>query len=372
MENSEKSKTIAKNTLYLYMRMLFLMGINLYTSRVVLKALGVENYGIYNVVGGFVTLFSLVSAALTSACTRFLNYEMGKGNTQRLSIVFSTTVTVQSFLAILVAILAETIGLWYLNTHMVIPINRLNAANWVFQFSIATFCLNLITVPYNAAIIAHERMKAFAYVSIIDGTTKLAIAFLVMAMPFDKLISYALLLCILQLTIQTVYRVFCKKVFAECTYHFILDKPLLRQMFGYAGWHIIGNSATILKNQGVDIILNAFFGPLVNAAKGVSNQVLSAVMGFGSNFMMAMNPQITQSYSRGDRQYMMTLINKGSRFSFYILLILSIPIILESDFLLNLWLVEVPEYAVQFVQLSLVVSLITSLSNPLMTAQNAT
>lgn len=372
MNNSEKSKTIAKNTLFLYIRMLFLMGVNIYTSRVVLQAIGVEDYGIYNVVGGFVSLFSLVSAALTSACTRFLNYEMGKGNRQTLNIVFSTTVTVQIFLAIIVAFLTETIGLWYLNTHMVIPADRLTAANWVFQFSIATFCLNLITVPYNAAIIAHERMKTFAYVSILDGSAKLAIAFLVMAPLFDKLVYYALLLCVLQLSIQTIYRVYCKRNFTECTYHFVIDKPLLEQMFGYAGWHLIGNSATILKNQGVDLILNAFYGPIVNAAKGVSNQVLTAVTGFASNFMMAMNPQITQSYASGDRDYMMKLINKGSRFSYYILLILSIPIIIESDYLLNIWLVDVPDYAVQFVQLSLVVSLIASLSNPLMTAQNAT
>ena len=297
---------------------------------------------------------------------------MGKKNAERLNIVFSTTVTIQVFLAIIVAFLTETIGLWYLNTHMVIPTERLPAANWVFQLSIATFCLNLVTIPFNAAIIAHERMKTFAYVSILDGTVKLIIAFLVMAPLFDKLIYYAMLLCVLQLSIQTIYRMYCKKNFSECAYHFVVDKPLLKQMFGYAGWHLIGNSATILKNQGVDLILNAFYGPIVNAAKGVSNQVLTAVTGFASNFMMAMNPQITQSYASGNRDYMMKLINKGSRFSFYILLILSIPIIIESDYLLNLWLVEVPDYAVQFVQLSLIVSLITSLSNPLMTAQNAT
>lgn len=372
MNNSEKSKTIAKNTLFLYLRMLFLMAVNIYTSRVVLQAIGVEDYGIYNVVGGFVALFSLVSAALTSACTRFINYEMGKGNTERLNTVFSTTVTVQALLALIVVVLTESIGVWYLNNHMVIPPDRIAAANWVFQFSIVTFCLNLITVPFNAAIIAHERMKTFAYVSIIDGTAKLLIAYLVMAPLFDKLVYYALLLCVLQLVIQTIYRVYCKRSFDECTYHFIIDKPLLKQMFGYAGWHLIGNSATILKNQGVDLILNLFFGPVVNAAKGIANQVLSAVMGFASNFMMALNPQITQSYARGDYDYMMTLINKGARYSYYILMLLSIPIIVEADYLLHLWLVEVPEYATIFVQLSLVVSMIAALSNPLMTAQNAT
>ena len=234
MNNSEKSKTIAKNTLFLYLRMLFLMAVNIYTSRVVLQAIGVEDYGIYNVVGGFVALFSLVSAALTSACTRFINYEMGKGNTERLNTVFSTTVTVQALLALIVVVLTESIGVWYLNNHMVIPPDRIAAANWVFQFSIVTFCLNLITVPFNAAIIAHERMKTFAYVSIIDGTAKLLIAYLVMAPLFDKLVYYALLLCVLQLVIQTIYRVYCKRSFDECTYHFIIDKPLLKQMFGYA------------------------------------------------------------------------------------------------------------------------------------------
>jgi len=367
-----KTSRIANNTLMLYIRMLFVMAIGFFTSRVILQSLGVEDYGIYNVVGGFVSLFAVVSSALTGACTRFLNFEMGKGKSDRLGVVFSTTLTVQSSLAIVIVLLTETIGLIYLNNYMVIPSSRLTAANWVFQFSILTFSLDLITVPYTAAIIAHEQMKAFAYVSIIESVIKLLIAYSIMVSPIDKLVFYALLLCVLKILIQSAYRLYCKKHFSECTYHFVVDKILLKQIFSYTGWHLIGNSATVLKNQGVDIILNAFYGPIANAAKGVANQVLSAVSGFAGNFMIALNPQITQSYSRGDRDYMINLVYKGSRFSYYILMIISLPVIIESEYLLNIWLVEVPLYSVSFVQLSLILTLISSLSSPLMTAQNAT
>lgn len=367
-----KTSRIAKNTLMLYIRMLFVMAISFFTSRVVLQSLGVEDYGIYNVVGGFVSLFAVVSSALTGACTRFLNYEMGKGERGKLDVVFSTTLTVQSSLAIIVLILTESIGLIYLNNYMVIPSLRLSAANWVFQFSILTFCLDLITVPYTAAIIAHEQMNVFAYVSIIESVFKLIIAYAIIISPIDKLVFYALLLCVLKLLIQSAYRFFCKRNFPECIYHFVVDKSLLRQIFGYTGWHLIGNSATVLKNQGVDIILNAFYGPIVNAAKGVANQVLSAVSGFAGNFMIALNPQITQSYSSGDRDYMVNLVYKGSRFSYYILMIISLPVIIESEYLLHIWLVDVPPYSVPFVQLSLLSTLVSALSSPLMTAQNAT
>lgn len=372
MNHKNKTNQIAKNTLVLYFRMILLMLITLYTSRVILEALGVEDYGIYNVVGGFVSMFALVSSALTSACTRFLNYEMGKENPEKLSKTFSTAVTVQTALSIIVALLCESIGVWYVNNMMVLPEERLVAANWCLQFSVFSFCLNLLTVPYNAAIIAHERMKTFAYVSIFDGIAKLGICYLIMYPSMDKLVLYGLLMFVESTIIRVIYQIYCKRNFEECRYHFVIDKPLLLEMFTYAGWHLVGNSTAILKNQGVNMLLNLFYGPVVNASKGIATQVLHAVSAFASNFMMALNPQITQNYAKGDWNYCFNLVYKGSRFSFYILFLISLPIIVNTDYILHLWLKEVPEYAIIFVQLTLVVSIMGSLSNTLITLNNAT
>ena len=366
------NKRIAKNTIFLYFRMLFLMLISLYTSRVILDALGVEDYGIYNVVGGFVSMFALISAALTSACTRFLNFELGKGDPERQNVVFSTAVTIQWGLAILVAVLSEAIGVWYVNNVMVLSPERLTAANWCFQFSIFNFCMNLITVPYNASIIAHEKMKAFAYVSIFQGLAQLGISFMVYYEPFDRLVFYALMLMVLQFLIRYMYQVYCRKHFKECHYRFIVDKPLLKHMFSYSLWHLVGNGAAVLKNHGVNLVLNFFFGPAVNAARGLANHVDGAVNQFASNFMMAMNPQITQSYSRGDLKGMFQLVNRGSRFSFYLLFVLALPVIINADYILHIWLKEVPAHTVTFIQLTLISMMITSVSGPLITAQNAT
>ena len=366
------NKRIAKNTLVLYFRMLFLMFISLYTSRVILDALGVEDYGVYNVVGGFVSMFALISAALTSACTRFLNFELGKGDPERQNVVFSTAVSIQWGLAILVAVLSELIGVWYVNNVMVLPPERLTAANWCFQFSVFNFCMNLITVPYNASIIAHERMKAFAYVSFFQGIAQLGISFMVYYEPFDRLVFYALMLMMLQFLIRYMYQVYCRKHFSECHYRFVLDKPLLSHMFSYSLWHLVGNGATILRKHGINLVLNFFFGPTVNAARGLANHVDHAVNQFASNFMMAMNPQITQSYSRGELNSMFLLVNRGSRFSFYLILVLALPVIINADYILHIWLKEVPAHTVAFVQLTLISMMIGSISKSLITAQNAT
>ena len=352
--------------------MLFLMLISLYTSRVILHALGVTDYGIYNVVGGFVSMFALISSALTSACSRFLNYEMGKGDMERQKVVFSTALSIQWGLAFIVAVLAEVIGVWYVNNIMVLPPDRLEAANWCFQFSVFNFCMNLITVPYNASIVAHERMKAFAYVSIYQGLAILAISFLVSWSPIDRLVFYAFMLLIVQFTVRYAYQVYCRRNFQECTYIRVFDKPLFKQMLSYSAWHLIGNGAFVLKGHGVNIVLNLFFGPTVNAARAVANQVDGAVNQFASNFMMAMNPQITQSYARGEFKSMFQLVNRGSRFSFYLLFILALPVIINTDYILHLWLKEIPDHTVTFIQLTLVSMIITSVSKSLITAQNAT
>lgn len=371
-EQTDSNKRIARNTLTLYFRMLFLMCISLYTSRVVLEALGVVDYGIYNVVGGFVSMFSLISATLTSASSRFINYEMGKGQTDRLNTVFSTSLNVHIILAVIIALLCESVGLWYLNNKMVIPSDRLYAANWVFQISILNFCISLITVPFTASIIAHEKMSTFAYVSIFEGIARLLICFAVLYSSFDHLILYALLYMMVQVSVTTMYRLYCRRHFDECHYRWIIDRELIRHMFNYAGWHLFGNSAAILNRQGVDLVLNFFCGPVLNAAKGISNQVNNVVTNFVGNFMMAVNPQITQSYSRGNFSYMFSLVFRGSRFSYYLLLLLAFPVILNADGIIHLWLTEVPDYAVIFAQLAMMSSMISSFSNTLMTAQNAT
>lgn len=371
-DNSSNNKRIAKNTIMLYIRMLFLMVVTLFTTRVILQALGVEDYGIYNVVGGIVALFSILSQSLSSACSRFLNYEMGRGNFGRLKRVFSTSVTIQIGMAVLIAVLCEIGGLWFLNNKMVIPEDRLIAANWVFQFSVLTFCVNLISVPYNAAIIAHEKMSAFAYISIYEGIARLLICYLVMVSPLDRLIVYAALIFVIQLSVRFIYTIYCNRKFDECHYLFTYDRNLMYELFGYAGWNFIGGAAAVLRTQGGNIIINLFAGPTVNAARGVANQVNHAVSLFASNFMTAVKPQITKSYASGDQAYMTSLVNQSARFSYYMLLFLSLPLGFNIDFILGLWLDEIPEKTSIFIILTIVFTLVESFANPLMTAQFAT
>lgn len=372
MANREDKKRIAKNTFLLYVRMIFLMLIGLYTSRVILNALGVQDFGIYNVVGGLVAMFSILSGSLSSAISRFITFELGRGDKERLKNVFSTAVTIQIGLAGLIVILLETIGIWFLNHKMVIPIERVNAAHWVFHLSVVTCFVTLISIPYNAVIIAHEKMSAFAYISIIEASFKLMVAFIVLYTPIDRLISYSILMAVVALSLRFIYNVYSKEHFEECTYHFVFDKPLLKQMFGFAGWNLIGASSAVLRDQGGNVIINLFCGPAVNAARGIAMQVSDAVSRFVNGFMMALNPQITKSYAAGDKSYMMTLIYQGARFSFYMLLLLSLPIILNTHYILLLWLRTVPEHSVLFVQLILVFAMSESISNPLITAMLAT
>ena len=248
--NSANSKRIAKNTFVLYVRMIFLMIISLYTSRVILKALGIDDFGVYNVVGGFVALFAVLSKSLSGAASRFLNYEMGKGNLVKLKKVFSTTLLIQIILSVLIAILAEIIGIWFVNNKMVIDIERLIAANWVFQFSVLTFCFNLVTVPFHAAIIAHEKMTVFAYIGIFEGLGKLLICYLVMMSSFDKLIFYSLLMFLIQFAVSSFNQLYCMGHFSECRFRFQFDKKLMVEIFSYASWNMIGSSSAILRNQG--------------------------------------------------------------------------------------------------------------------------
>ena len=366
------NKRIAKNTLLLYVRMLFLMLVSLYTSRVVLNALGVEDYGIYAVVGGVVTMFTMLSGSLSAAISRFITFELGSGNIETLKRVFSSSVTIQVGFSFIIVILAETLGLWFLNEKMDIPDNRLAAANWCFQFSVITFVVNLISVPYNAAIIAHEKMSAFAFISIVDGVGKLIIAWSIVANPFDRLVFYALLIALLSLTIRFIYAQYCKRHFEECVYHFTFDYVLLKQMFSFAGWNFLGSGSGHLMNQGVSLLSNVYFGVTVNAARGIAFQIDHAVMQFVNNFTTAIKPQITKSYASNQKDYMYSLMFRGAKFSYFLVLLFAIPIICETPMLLKLWLKIVPEHTVAFARLSIVVSLIQVLSNTMVTAMLAT
>lgn len=369
----DNNKRIAKNTLLLYVRMLFTMAVSLFTSRVILNTLGVEDYGINNVVGGIVTMFSVLSGSLSASISRFITFELGKGNLQRLKTVFSTGVNIQLGMSLLVVILAEAVGIWFLNTKMNIPVERLNAANWVFQCAILTFVLNLLSVPYNAAIIAHEKMSAFAYISVVEVTLKLIIVYMLTISLFDRLKTYAVLLLLVGAIIRFIYGYYCKRHFEECTYHFILDKPVLKEMTGFAGWNFLGNGAYMLNTQGVNILMNIYFGVAVNAARGVATQVDAALKQFVNNFTTAVNPQITKSYAQGDLDYMHKLVCRSAKFSAFLMMFFAVPIILETNTILTIWLKTVPDYAVIFLQWIIISSFMdTVLANSLVTSMFAT
>lgn len=371
-DNFSNNKRIAKNTLLLYGRMLLMMLIGLYTSRVVLNALGVEDYGIYNVVGGVVSMFTLLSGSLSASISRFITFELGKGNREDLNHVFCASVNVQVSLIIIITILLESIGLWFLNNKLVIPADRLNAANWVFQLSVATFAVNLWSVPYNATIIAHEKMSVFALIGLFESCAKLLIAFAILKNPIDRLVFYSILIFLVGLIQRSIYTYYCKTHFEECKYKFFWDTNKIKEIFGFTGWNFIGASAAVLNNQGGNILLNLFCGPAVNAARGVAMSINHSVSGFVHNFMTALNPQITKSYASGNRDYMFNLIFRGARFSYYILLILVLPILFSTHYILELWLGIVPEHADTFAQLVLLLSLTDSLAYPLVTAMLAT
>ena len=366
-ETSANNKRIAQNTVLLYIRTLVILLVSLYTSRVVLNALGVEDYGTYNIVGGFVTMFSLLSGALSNAISRFITFELGRGDLGRLKDVFSTSVTVQIILAVITVTLAELLGLWFLNVKMNIPDNRMVAANWVFQCSLLTFAINLVSIPYNACIIAHEHMNAFAYISILEALLKLCAVFLLFVIGFDKLIVYAVLLAFVATLIRIIYGVYCSRNFEECHYTFDVNKPLIKEMTSLAGWNMLGSSGSILNSHGVNLLMNMFFGVTVNAARGLAVQVNSAVTQFVNSFTTAVNPQITKSYAQGDKDYLFKLVMMSSKYSFFLTLVLAAPIIAETPYILKLWLKQVPDYTVLFVRLTMIVSLIASLSTSLYT-----
>ncbi|MDM1405493.1 oligosaccharide flippase family protein [Myroides marinus] len=365
------SKTIAKNTLFLYFRMFLIMGVTLYTSRVVLQQLGVSDYGIYSLVGGIVTMLGFFNAAMSSATQRYLSFDIGRGDEKKLQKTFSATLTIHILIAVLALILAETFGLWYINYKMVFPGNRLYAVNVVYQFSVLTFLLNIVQVPYNALIIARERMNIYAYVSILEAVLKLGIVFL-LVLGEDKLILYSILTFSVAFIIRMIYQLYCQRQFKESKYKFEYDRVYFSELLAYSGWNLFGNFAAVARGQGVNMVLNLFFGTVINAAYGITMQIQGAVQMFVNNFQMAVNPQIIKLYASNSFEDMKKLVFQASRFSYFLLLFLVVPLLIHTEYILQLWLGIIPEGTFVFVRLSLISILIDAISGSLMIAVQAT
>ena len=367
------SKRLAKNTAMLYVRTLVVMCVSLFTSRIILSSLGVKDFGTHNVIGGFVAMFSLVSGTLVSATQRFLNVELGKKNDSDPNMIFCTAIGIHAGISIVLFLLFETVGLWFLNCKMNIPEGRMIAANVVFQCSMMAFIMNIMYMPFNAVIIAYERMKAFAYISLLDAILRLSIAYSLSLYGGDRLILYAILQMIVSVLLGGLYVAYCKFNFSDVVkYHVIKEKQVYIRQISFAGYTFLGSVASILANQGMNILLNLFGGVTVNAARGLAVQVQNAVTKFVNDFMTALNPQITKTYAAGDIKKSMSLVYRGAKYSFFLILALAIPIIFKAPCVLKLWLEIVPDYAVIFVRLTLIYSMVVVLSNTVITEILAT
>lgn len=371
MGDKISNSQIAKNTLFLYMRMIVSIMVNLYTVRVLWKILGVDDYGIYNVVGGIVLMFAFLNNAMVASSQRFISFELGKGDKQRLQKTFSVSIAVHMALAVIIVILAETVGIWFLNSKLNIPENRMIAANCVYQCSVISFVFTIISVPYNACIVAHEHMRVYGYFGILDVVLKLVIVLVIATLPFDKLISYAVLILVVSACMRLIYGFYCRHNFEECRFKRIYDRHLMKEMFSFAGWSFIGNMGFSVRDQGINIILNIFFNVAVNAAKGIANQVGGVINGFASNFTMAVNPQITKRYAAGDINMMLRLLFNGCKYALLLMSIVVIPLIISAETILRLWLGEVAPYTVGFLQLVLLMSLIDCVVSPITTSLQA-
>lgn len=371
-DNQTNNNRLAQNTVILYIRLILTLVIGLYTSRVVLNALGVEDFGIYNVVGGIVSMFTMISGSLSAAITRFLTFELGKNDIESVRRTFATSMIIQIALCVIIILFAESVGLWFLHSKMIIPADRMVAANWVYQFSLITFCLNLINIPYNAVVIAHERMNIYAYMSIYDAIAKLVVVYLLIISPIDRLIFYAFLLTLVSLSSRLIYGVYCSNHFEECNTKLIFNKPLFKEMFSFSYWNFIGVISSVFRDSGGNVIINMFYPPTVNAARGVAIQVGNAVRSFSSNFVVAINPQITKTFAANEREYTNKLVISGAKLSYFLLFVLALPVLCNTHYLLEIWLKIVPEYAVVFVRLVLILALVDSISETMITLMLAT
>lgn len=370
--SSVNSKRIAKNTFFLYIRMLLLLGVSLYTSRVILKVLGIDDYGIYNLIAGFVTFLAFISNALVSAMQRYFNVALGKNDVQNYKDVFSMSINILVGFSFLILLAGETLGLWLVTKHLNIPLERYGAAMWVYQISLLTFIANTLRTPFHASIIAHEKMSFYAYVSLLEVFLRLGMVFLLTVISGDHLIMYALLYLLVIVLVNAIYMIYCRKRFHECRYEFKKDKAMLKDLMSFSGWTLMGQASVVIKNQGEAILINRFFTVAANAAMGVASQVANALEMFVSNFQTAFNPQLIQSYASKDYESHKDLLFRASKFSYFLLLIMLIPIVANIDFILNLWLEDAPEYTNYFVTFILISYLFNALSTPFFTSLNAT
>lgn len=366
------SKRIAKNTMLLYIRMFLTMGVSLYTSRVVLNALGVQDFGIYSVVGGVVTLFSFVNSAMSTVTQRFLAIDVGKKDWEGLRKTFNSALMIHIGIALLVLVIAETIGLWFINYKLNLPAGRIDETNFIYQFSILTSMIGITQVPFNALIIVRERMNVFAMISVAEVLLKLLIVYLLYLSSFNKLETYSVLLFISLIIVSTIYKVYCLRNFKESKFKLYWDKAYYKTLISYSGWNLFGNIAYVAKGQGTNMLLNIFFGTVVNAAYGIMIQVQTAINSFSSNFQMAVNPQIYKNFAQGEMQKMHKLMFQASKFSYYLMFVLVCPIIFNVHFILIWWLKNPPQYTPVLVNLALINLLIECLSRPLATGSMAT
>jgi O-antigen/teichoic acid export membrane protein len=372
MEKISSNKTIAKNTLFLYGRMLFNLVVSLYTSRVILQVLGVDDLGVYQVVAGIVAMFTFVNGSLAGATSRFLAFELGKNDSQRLARTFAATLNVHIVTAAIFFVVCETIGLWLVNYKLNIPIGREVAANVVYQASILMTMLSLVQSPYNAAIIAHERMKVFAYVGILDTLFKLIACYVLYITPYDRLMVYGAALLTFTVVINLIYYVYCRRSFAECRFRWSADWSISKPILVFSGWQLFGDFSLVTKNQGVNILLNLFYGVAINAACGFANTVYGAIVGFANNFMISIRPAITKSYSSGDYNRMNELIVLSTKFAYSFMLLLTVPFIFNCDYILKLWLKTPPEYTAVLCQYSIYILLVAICFSPIQYTINAT
>lgn len=362
---SENNKKIAKNTLFMYLRMLITMIVSLYTSRVVLNTLGINDFGIYNIVGGVVVLFTFINSAMSTGTQRHLSYELGKPDQGNITEIFNACLHIHIWLSIIVFILAETIGLWFINTQMNFPTDRMEAVNWVYQFSILGCLANIIRVPYQASIIAYERMSFYAYMGILEAALKLIIVYLLLIFSVDKLMLYSVLTFFVILLITLWFSLFCHRMFTRIRIEKVRDKRLYKKLISFSGWAMFGSVANLGLQQGLNVIINIFYGVGLNAAVGVANQVNSAVMSFVGGFQQALNPQLVKSQAGGDKERQMQLICESSKLSFLIMFVVAFPLLMNLSYVLTLWLGHYPPHADSICSLIIIGALIECLSGPL-------
>ena len=366
--SSLNKKRIAKNTLLLYFRMALTMLVSLYTSRVILEVLGVEDFGIYGVVSGVIAMFSFLNSAMSGSTARFLTFEMGTGNAEKLSKTFSAALTVHVLIALVIALLGETVGLWFLENKLVIPPERMTAARWVYQLSIVSMVISIVRVPYNSAIIAHERMNIYAYVEILNSLLKLGIVYLLLITSYDKLIAYAVLVFIVSIIISVIYFWYCRRCYQECRARFAWEKSIINPMLSFSAWDLCANIGIMAKTHGINMLLNIFFGPVLNAANTIAIQVQTTIHQFALNILTAVRPQILKTYAAGEYENTRYLVFNTAKFTYLLLLVFSLPLVLEMDFVLRLWLKNVPDYAVLFCKYTLIFNLVATMSSVLMSA----